>query len=211
VLRNAVILITIAVLAAGCMTKSSETKSAHDGKELVYTVEKQIRCTVHQQVDCDISSTLGIRHITVTLHTAASDKKAVDQNYRCVRKASLQWDPIVPYSSMRIDECKSTTMPSNFAVAVYGNNEMRRVLVGTADYAGVPTVAKSHWGCGPESSTPFLPCNILQGFCALAGGNYNPEESPTPADPSHPPSEPSASCELPEWPQEPAEPGLPHG
>jgi hypothetical protein len=69
-----------------------------------------------------------------------------------------------------------------------------------------PTLQKHTWGCGPATGAPFLPCGVLQSYCAAIGGNYDPYESPVP---SPEPEEPSGHCETPEWPPAPVEPGHP--
>ena len=97
-------------------------------------------------------------------------------------------------------------MPSNLVVAVYGENEMRRVLLGTAekasDYAVVPAVAKkSVWGLwSRQLGAVFALWHPARVLFSWVGGNFDVHE---PEPPSPAPLEPDASCEVPEWPPKP--------
>jgi hypothetical protein len=203
--HNLFILTATAASLYGCIA----VQESDVEKALVYRTGKQIHCTVRQSVACDISSTLGIKYITVTLRTPGVRRKTMRQAYNCVGNAAIQWDPAVAYASIGVETCESPSVASNFAVAVYGKYDMRHVLVGrvdaTASLAAAPSSVKhtTWWNCGPHSSSPFLPCDTLQRFCALTGGNFDVHDRPLP---SPDPEEPSGTCEIPEWPPEPPEP-----
>ena len=46
---------------------------------------------------------------------------------------------------------------------------------------------KKSISCGPGSSSPFTPCDLVKSFCAAMGGDYEP-----------------GSCTLPDWPPPPS-------
>ena len=168
-------------------------------------------CSIPNNVVCTVSSPFGVKHVTVTLHTSRGDAKVVDESFRCESPVQVSWDPIVPSSSMKVDTCDSLSATNAIAVVQQGSG-LKKVVAGPVGPAitrgslsnGAPTIQKAHWGCGPASAQPFLPCGILQSYCALIGGNYEPTESPTP---SPEPEEPSGTCETPVWPPAPE----PHG
>lgn len=67
-----------------------------------------ISCTVPNNVVCTISSSKGLKEVTIYSNTGRGTVAIVDKDYRsCPKTVNVSWDSAYPMSSKKIVECGS--------------------------------------------------------------------------------------------------------